>query len=284
MYGHHKMSIKNILLTQLFLFVPDHIFELTSQSENLTLHVFSQVYERMAVLSQEPIKTLYSDIKKYLIITDKDVTFAPSNLDIKSSVHQFFTNLFPLVYHHVINSHSQDFTHDYKMCLKQAFNELQPFGDIPRQISISAFKSLEATRVLLQAFAVGVEILNATDTLLVQQRVNEDGGAGSGNNDACHQALLKMTYCPKCRGLLTHTKPCSGYCLNVLRGCLTQHVTELDSAWNEYVSAIERLVLAVKQQGAGVNVDTVIRSLDGRISDAIMYAMENGPSLEKKVG
>jgi hypothetical protein len=32
-----------------------------------------------------------------------------------------------------------------------------------------------------------------------------------------------------------------------------------------------------------LNVEEVIRSLDTRISEAVMYAMENGPSLEKKV-
>lgn len=239
----------------------------------------------MSILSRDPIKQLYSDIKKYLQISETDaVTFATSNLDIKISVNKFFTDLFPLVYHHAINTHQSDFSFEYKLCLKRTINELQPFGDIPRQIAQSAFKSLEATRVLLQAFAVGVEILNATDTLLIEENLGNAGKSENGEENSCHQALLKMTYCPKCRGLISHTKPCSGYCLNVLRGCLTQHVTELDSPWNDYVEAIERLVIAVKQHNVGVNVDTVIRSLDGKISNAIMYAMENGPSLEKKVG
>ncbi len=35
----------------------------------------------------------------------------------------------------------------------------------------------------------------------------------------CKRGLLKMTYCPHCQGL-TRSRPCMGYCLNVLRGCL----------------------------------------------------------------
>jgi hypothetical protein len=30
-------------------------------------------------------------------------------------------------------------------------------------------------------------------------------------------------------------------------------------------------------------IEAVIKSLDGKLSEAIMYAMENGPELEKKV-
>jgi dally-like protein len=62
----------------------------------------------------------------------------------------------------------------------------------------------------------------------------------------------------------------------------------LDLPWNGFVEATERLVVAVKGHDTTpailLNVEEVIRSLDTRISEAIMYAMENGPSLEKKVG
>lgn len=136
---------------------------------------------------------------------------------------------------------------------------------------------MEATRLLLQAFTVGIEVLNSTDHLL-----SEEGGK---SNLACHDALLKMSYCPKCLGLTGNTKPCSGYCLNVLRGCLTKYVAELDSPWNAYVEAVERLVIAVKQHNneVGVNADLVIRGLETRISEAIMHAMEKGHEIDVRV-
>lgn len=226
----------------------------------------------MSSLSSEPIRLLYSDARRYIQPNESNMFTTPS-VDIKTSVIKFFTDLFPLVHHH--NRHTRDFTNVYKTCLRERIGEIQPFGDIPRQIAQSLSKSLEATRLLLQSFSVGVEVLNTTETLLTEE----------GTGKECHEALIKMTYCPKCLGLQKQAKPCSGYCLNVLRGCLTSHVTELDSPWNGYVEAMERLVVAAKQHNneAGVNADAVIRALETRISEAIMYAMENEVELDNRV-
>lgn len=105
------------------------------------------------------------------------------------------------------------------------------------------------------------------------------------SNAECHEALMKMTYCPKCIGIEGKSRPCSGYCLNVLRGCLSKYVAELDSPWNGYVEVIERLVNAMKQHNneVGVNADAVIKGLDTRISEAIMYAMERSKEIDGRV-
>lgn len=232
----------------------------------------------MAVQSKDPISTLYLDIRRYVQINSTRDAFSTTSIDIKGSVSRFFTDLFPLVYHHaVMNGQPKDFTFEYKSCLKKTTADVQPLGDIPRQIAQTLSKSLDATRLLLQALSVGSEVLNITESLLVEEN--------SKTNSACHDALLKMTHCPKCKGLAGNSKPCSGYCLNVLRGCLTKYVAELDSPWNGYVEGVERLVNAVKQHNneAGVNADAVIRALDTRISEAIMYTMGKGKEIENRV-
>ncbi|RZC31749.1 Glypican domain containing protein [Asbolus verrucosus] len=233
----------------------------------------------MSVLSRDFIGTLYSDIRNYILVNTTQADLSSASIDIKASVSQFFTDFFPLVYHHILfnNNDNKDFAPDYKLCLKKTTETILPFGDIPKQIAQSLSKSLEATRLLLQAFRIGTEVLNTTDRLLVDE--------GGKNNAECHGALLKMTYCPKCLGLTKHTKPCSGYCLNVLRGCLTKYVAELDSPWNGYVEGIESLVNAMKKNNgeAGVNADQVIRSLDSKISEALMRAMEKGQDIDAKV-
>jgi hypothetical protein len=250
----------------------------------------------MATLATEPIASLYSDLIGYLNAdqgsthgrdppavantVSPSVTLVTADLNLEESVTTFFASLFPLVYHHAVNPHLRDFSDDYKSCLRATLSEVQPFGDVPRQVAQGISKTMEATRVLLQALNLGAEVLNNTDTLLMTDSV--DVGE-------CHTALLRMSYCPTCQGLTRPgLKPCSGYCLNVLRGCLTQHASELDLPWNGYVEATERLVVAVRGHDAAsavaLNVEELIRSLDTRISEAIMYAMENGPSLERKVG
>lgn len=233
----------------------------------------------MSTIATAPLGSLYYDIRRYIYINSSRDPFSVTNIDIKSSVNQFFTQIFPLVYHQSVlkKQGNKDFSFDYKTCLRQTINEVQPFRDIPRNLGQSLSRSLEATRLFLQALDIGVEVLNATDTLLM-----EDNGK---NNAECHEALLKMTYCPKCLGLPGGTRPCSGYCLNVLRGCLTKYVAELDSPWNGYVEGIERLVNAMKQHNneGGVNADAVIKELTTEISQAIMYTMEKGEDIGNRV-
>lgn len=258
----------------------------------------------MAILAREPIASLYSDLIGYLnadkesghdrepdaeqpsavATSSPSVTLVTADLNLEESVTSFFTSLFPLVYHHAVNPHLRDFSNDYKSCLRATMSEIQPFGDVPRQAAQGISKTMEATRVLLQALNLGAEVLNNTDTLLMTDSIDARGAQWS----ECHTALLRMSYCPMCQGLTRPgLKPCSGYCLNVLRGCLTQHASELDLPWNGFVEATERLVVAVRGHDPAptvvLNVEEVIRSLDTRISEAIMYAMENGPSLERKV-
>lgn len=236
----------------------------------MTQVIATQIYKGQP---KEPISSLYADIKRYVEINDSAEGFPASNVDIKASVSHFFETLFPIAYRQAIDSREFDF--EYKTCLRKYYNELQPFGDIPRQMGQSLSKSLESTRLLFQSLEMGIEVLNASDIFAEEN---------SKNNAECYDALMKMTYCPKCQGLPTH-KPCSGYCLNVLRGCLSRYVAELDAPWNSYVEGIERLVTSMKQPNneAGVNAGLVIRGVDAKISDAIMHFLKKKVEIDSRV-
>ena len=64
------------------------------------------------------------------------------------------------------------------------------------------------------------------------------------------------------------------------RGCLTQFLGGLDTDWASFTEAIERLMTLVRNKDG---IESVIKNLDGKLSEAIMTAMTNGPDLEKKV-
>lgn len=274
---HNSRSLQG-LLNSTAATLQNHVSELARQSENKTLLLFSQVYRGMAVLSREPIENLYRDIRNYINVNTSMEEKPMSTPDkIVASVTLFFTDLFPLAYHHSADISTKDFTSEYKECLKKSIETISPFGDIPKQMAQSLSKSLEATRMLLQAFHTGAEVLNTTDTLLIDEH-------GTSNAE-CHDALMRMTYCPKCLSMTKHTKPCSGYCLNVVRGCIAKYVAELDLPWNGYVEGIENLLGAMKRSNndAGVNADVVIRNLDTKISAAIMQYMSKGKDIDTRV-
>lgn len=46
----------------------------------------------------------------------------------------------------------------------------------------------------------------------------------------CIGALMRMTYCPHCRGMPT-AKPCANYCSNVMKGCLANQA-DLHTEWS----------------------------------------------------
>jgi CRISPR/Cas system-associated endonuclease/helicase Cas3 len=67
---------------------------------------------------------------------------------------------------------------------------------------------------------------------------------------------------------------------NIHRGCLTQLMGGIDTDWASFSEAIERLMTTVRNKDG---IESVIKNLDGKLSEAIMHAMTNGPDLEKKV-
>nr|XP_031826175.1 division abnormally delayed protein [Nomia melanderi] len=277
---HHSRSLQGLLATTADA-LRETVTLLARQSENKTLNLFDQVYRSMAVLSKPSIKALYQAMADYVSPKNTpDTLQQPLTRDmLQERFIEFFAKLFPIAYHNAVNPHQyeQDFTEKFKTCLYETMDEIQPFGDIPKQVAKSVSKSLEATRVLVQALTLGKTVLDRTDSVLFS--------GTSPQQEACYGALLRMTYCPKCKGISPAVRPCSGFCTNVMRGCLTEPASELDLAWSGYVETVERLVVAVdgRNDPLGLNAEKAVRQLDTRISDAIMHAMENGPGLEEKV-
>ncbi|XP_012285229.1 division abnormally delayed protein [Orussus abietinus] len=276
---HHSMSLRGLLVTTADA-LRETVTTLVRQSENKTLTLFDQVYRSMAVSSRPSIKALYQEMIDYVSPknTPDDLLQAITRDMLQQRFTEFFTKLFPIAYHRAVNPHQQDFTDKFKTCLYETMDEIQPFGDIPEGILRSVGKSLEATRVLIQALTLGSTVLDKTDGVLFS--------GGSAQQEACYDALLRMTYCSRCLGTVpTDVRPCAGLCTNVMRGCLTGAASELDLTWSRYVETVERLVVAVdgRNDPLGLNAERAMRQLDVHISDAIMHAMETGPALEEKV-
>lgn len=54
----------------------------------------------------------------------------------------------------------------------------------------------------------------------------------------------------------------------------------MDTDWTSFSEAIERLMTMVRNKDG---IESVIKNLDGKLSEAIMNTMMNGPELERKV-
>lgn len=187
--------------------VSDTVIALVRQSENKTLTLFEQVYRSMAMLTRTSAVDLYQTMADYL--SQKSAP-QPEQV-LRARLDQFFWQLFLVAYHNVIDSSSSNglFTEKFQSCLKVKMMDAEAFGDIPNQIAGSLIKSLEASRVLYQALTLGNAVLQRADSVLVS--------ANSLQQQACYKALLRMTYCPKCKNIASSVMPCSGFCTNVIR-------------------------------------------------------------------
>ncbi|XP_064523048.1 glypican-5-like isoform X2 [Pseudopipra pipra] len=224
-------------------------------AENRTSSLFETAYRPMAKEAAEPVKELFTDISLYILGAETTV---------ESAVLRFFDSLFPLVYSRLINPGITDLSEDYTECLRLTRQDINPFGHYSKNMVTELSKSLWASRMLSQALSLGIEVINTTEHAALTKE--------------CSRALVKMQYCPHCQGL-TLIRPCVGYCLNVMRGCLAS-VSELDAQWREYISTLEYLT---NEMAASHDLEIALSGMWNSINEAILHAQLNGPQLSATV-
>ncbi|XP_026726378.1 division abnormally delayed protein [Trichoplusia ni] len=243
----------------------DHLTGLSHQSQNKTATLFTQLYRGHATRTVQPLAALYDDIR--IVLRSNEADISTENLgagppkDLAASAKKFFREIFPVAYHNVLKLDSKQFSPEYEVCLKYAYDAVQPFGDVPQQLGTSLSRSLEAARALLQMLAVGADALATTERVV------------ASGSETCAERLMRASGCSRCHG--HDARPCRHYCLNVARGCIGSLVSELDGPWAGYVEGVERLTK--------VDADVALREVETKVSKAIMYALENRAISENKV-
>lgn len=228
---------------------------LMRQAENHTNAVLQESYRHMADQAIGPVRELFTDIGLFLL---------GSELNVDDIVQRFFDAVFPLVYNHLINPGLSDVSPGYAECIRSSSRDVRPFGGVPGLLSDQITRSGISGKLLLQALHLGIEVINTTDHLQLSRE--------------CRRALLKMHYCPHCQGL-TQSKPCMGYCLNVMRGCLAS-MAEIDAHWREFVRSLEGL--SARMQGPQ-DLEQVLLGVHTLVHDAVGHAQKNGPRLSAQV-
>ncbi|KAK1806075.1 hypothetical protein P4O66_013113, partial [Electrophorus voltai] len=236
----------------------DTFHSLLSFTLNHTLSLFDLAYEPIAREARPLVITLYSDLALYL--------YGDAGISIESSVHHFYDVLFPLVYRHLVNPglRSSSWSAEGAECLRATRPDVNPFGPHPQVLAQGLAQALAGGRALARALAAGADVLNATETV--------------GMARECGRALVRMHYCPHCRGL-TLIRPCGGLCLNVMRGCLAG-LAELQAPWSRYVALLEGLSAAL---AGGHELELALLGIRERINDAILSAQLHGPHLSAVV-
>ncbi|XP_038603885.1 glypican-4 [Tachyglossus aculeatus] len=227
--------------------------ELLENAEKSLNDMFVRTYGRLYMQNSELFKDLFVELKRY---------YVGGNVNLEEMLNDFWARLLERMFR-LVNP-QYHFTDEYLECVSKYTEQLKPFGDVPRKLKLQVTRAFVAARTFAQGLAVARDVVNKVSVV--------------NPTPSCTHALLKMMYCPHCRGLVT-VKPCYNYCSNVLRGCLANQ-GDLDSEWNHFIDAM--LMVAERLEGP-FNIESVMDPIDVKISDAIMNMQENSMQVSQKV-
>ncbi|XP_063746888.1 glypican-5-like [Eleginops maclovinus] len=240
---------------------------LVSFTSNLTSTLFDSAYSALASDCRPIVFQLFSDIKRHLSGDSK------SSLD--TAVRRFYNDLFPLVYRRLLNpgighmspkSHSSPST-NHDDCLRMTRQDVSPFGPHPRLLVSGLSRALRAGRAVSRLLRLAGEVVNATEKLTLSRE--------------CGRGLVRMQYCSHCRGM-TLIRPCTGLCVNIMRGCLVG-VSELGAPWGSLVVLLQRLAAMLATSSNHNSMELALLAVRNHVNDAILHAQLHGPRITATV-
>ncbi|KAM8976728.1 glypican-6 isoform 2-T2 [Pelodytes ibericus] len=227
--------------------------ELLGNAEKSLNNMFVRTYGMLYMHHSEVFQDLFIELKRY---------YTGGNINLEDILNDFWARLLERMFQ-LINPHYH-FSEDYLECVGKYIDQLKPFGDVPRKLKTQVIKAFIAARTFVQGLTVGRDVANRVSKI--------------SPNPRCIRALMKMLYCPYCRGLPS-VKPCNNYCLNVMKGCLANQA-DLDIEWNLFIDA---MLLIVDRMEGPFNIESVMDPMDFKISEAITSMQENSIQMSGKV-
>ncbi|XP_061593214.1 glypican-5-like [Cololabis saira] len=236
-------------------------------TSNLTSTLFDSAYAALASDCRPLVFQLFSDIKRHLS-GDPD-----TSLDL--AVRRFCDDLFPLVYRRLLNpgiSHMSTqsksvHSTNHDDCLRMTRQDVVPFGPHPRLLVSSLSRALRPGRALSRLLRLAGDVVNATEKMTLSRE--------------CGRGLVKMQYCSHCRGL-TLIRPCTGLCVNIMRGCLVG-VSELGVPWGSSVVLLQRLAATLATSSNQNSMELALLAVRNHVNDAILHAQLHGPRITATV-
>uniref|UniRef100_A0A3P9QBY0 Glypican-1 n=1 Tax=Poecilia reticulata TaxID=8081 RepID=A0A3P9QBY0_POERE len=225
--------------------------ELHGQSERSLQEVLSPLgplYSQNARLFAE----LYGDLRQY---------YRGSALNLDENLSEFWSQLLERTFKASV---PVNLSEDYLECVAKQQETLRPFGEIPRDMKTKVIRAFVTARSFVQGLLVSSEVIKKVSQVSLAEE--------------CTKALMKLVYCPHCRGLAS-VQPCSNYCSNVMKGCLANQA-DLDPVWQEL---IDTMIQVASSFSTEPSLDVVLSSIPIRIYEAVHYLQENMDTFTAKV-
>ncbi|XP_020778055.1 glypican-1b [Boleophthalmus pectinirostris] len=230
-----------------------YFLELLNQSSTslheMMMSTWGTLYSQNAPLFSD----LYTDLRHY---------YRGSNINLEEVLNEFWARLMERVFHHANKQYN--IGEDYLECVSKQMDTLRPFGDTPREMKLKVTRTFVASRSFVQGLMTSGEVVRRVSQVQLSQE--------------CMRAMMKMTYCPHCRGMAS-ARPCANYCANVMKGCLANQA-DLNSEWRHLA---DTLIQVANRFEGPTGVDVVVLSLPFRISEAMYTMMDNIENINSKL-
>ncbi|XP_066512703.1 glypican-1-like [Hoplias malabaricus] len=210
---------------------------------------FGSLYSDNSRLFQD----LYEDLRHY---------YRGSNVNLEEALNEFWARLLERLLRTLNTNYS--ISEDYLECVAKQSETLRPFGETPREFKLKVTRTFVAARSFVQGLVVAGEVVRKVSQVPVSME--------------CVRALMKLTYCPHCRGVAS-AKPCSTYCRNVMKGCLANQA-DLDTEWKNLADAMLQVADRLNKP---YSMDAALLSLPRRMAEAILYMQDNLNAFNNKV-
>ncbi|KAM4548002.1 glypican-1-like [Odontesthes bonariensis] len=197
---------------------------------------------------------LYTDLRRY---------YRGSALNLDENLSDFWSRLLERTFK-TSTPTDVSLSDDYLECVAKQQETLRPFGDIPRDMKAKVIKAFVTARSFVQGLSVSADVVRKVSQVSL--------------GPECSKALMKLVYCPHCRGLAS-VKPCSSYCCNVMKGCLANQA-DLDPEWQNF---IDTMIQVASSFSTEPSLDVVLSTIPARIYEAVHYLQENMNTFTTKV-
>ncbi|XP_054646840.1 glypican-1-like [Dunckerocampus dactyliophorus] len=197
---------------------------------------------------------LYSDLRQY---------YRGSALNLDETLTEFWSRLLERTFK---SSTPRDVTlsEDYLECVAKQQETLQPFGNVPRDMKAKVIRAFVTARSFVQGLIVSGEVVRKVSQVPLSPE--------------CVKALMKLVYCPHCRGLAS-VKPCANYCSNVMKGCLANQA-DLNPEWQ---NLIDTMIQVASSFSTDPSLDVVLSTIPAQIFEAVHQLQENIDTFTAKV-
>ncbi|KAK2719824.1 glypican-6-like [Artemia franciscana] len=231
----------------------EYFKELLDRSKKDFHDMFKKTYGVLYEQNSIVFTDLFADLESY---------YSRGKPDLEVALDAFFTRLYQRMFRVLNGQYTIDET--YLNCVSQHMNELKPFEEVPRTLTVQVKRSFVATRTFAIALSVGRDVISKV--------------LSTSPGPECSKNMMKMSHCPACNGL-PDLRPCDGYCVGVISACLDFH-GELAQEWENYIDALvkvsERLI-------GPFNIEQVVDPIHIKISEAVMNFQEKGMDITQKI-